>query len=166
MRKNVLNVLLLVLAWMTIPSWGAYRMGESKPVKIDGSPSSHPSKRTPFPSSRISHANPEEMALAELSNEFSIPTERLEYFRRLHHGYEEIVPALVIAREAQVEPGQVLQLRVENQSWKDIAARYHIELKPLNEEVLSIIKPLRKNLPKKIMTERPTTRDSNESLGH
>lgn len=84
--------------------------------------------------------------------------EQLKYYRDLHFGYEEIVPALIVSREAKVEAGRIFNDRMTGKSWKKISQDYNVELKPLNKEVLDVLTPIRKALPKKVITERPQTR--------
>src|SRR5262249_26975557 len=136
----------------SFPIFAGYKMGDEAPVQVKGAgPGS-------FPSQGPHHPGSEASVLKNLSDRFEIPIDRLVYFRRLHDGYEEIVPALIVAREAQVEAGKILKLRMEGQTWKTIADSYSIDLKPLNEEVLSVLDPIRKVVSKKALEEKPQVR--------
>jgi hypothetical protein len=130
-------------------------MGETRPVKSGDGPRRSSKRNAAFPAVGSRRTDPEGAALERLSLRFEVPIERLQYFRRLRHGYEEIVPALIVAREAQVEAGRVLKSRMAGDTWKQIAESFSIDLKPLNEEVIEVLKPLRKNLSKEALTERP-----------
>lgn len=151
MRK-VLTV--IFAAGLFVPLEANYKMGTNRPVKTSKTTATKSSKQQPQQHSAIVDETP---VLNDLSQRFSVKVERLRYYRDLKNGYEELVPALIVAREAQVEIGQVLQSRMEGESWNDIAARHSIELKPLNAEVVEILEPIRKTLPKKMLTERPRT---------
>jgi hypothetical protein len=100
-------------------------------------------------------SNPETPVLQSLSQRYKVPVDRLQYYRSLHFGYNEIVPALIVAKQAQAEVGRVLKLRMDGKSWDDIAQSFFIELKPLNQEVSEVLKPIQERLPKRALTERP-----------
>jgi hypothetical protein len=108
-----------------------------------------------FPQKTGAGTNPEIPIIASLSDRFNIPTERLQYYRSLHFGYEELVPALVIAKQAQAEVGRVLKLRMGGLGWDAIATSFFIDLKPLNSTVDEVLKPIEQRLPKRALTERP-----------
>jgi hypothetical protein len=156
MKRAFLFVGLLALA--AAPSVARYHMGEKKTVKDEnatepgftGKPNAEPS---PTPE------NPEAAVIRHLSSRYSIGEDKLQYFRSLHFGYEEIVPALIVAQDAQVEPGKVLDSRIKGKTWKNIADDYFIDLKPLNKKVLDELTPIRKRLPESAMKEKPQVRE-------
>jgi hypothetical protein len=135
---------ILAIFWAAhLPAHAAYKMGGNRPVQKskDVRSTSTVIDETPY--------------LKDLSRIYSVDMERLRYYRSQKNGYEELVPALVVAREGQVDLGRVLSARMEGRTWKEIAARHSVDLKPLNDEVLSVLTPIRKGLPKKMLVERP-----------
>jgi hypothetical protein len=126
-------------------AFAGYTMGDKKPLK----------KAKKTTAVKRSSPSDETQVLNALSQRFNVDVEKLRYFRSLKNGYEEIVPALIVAREAQVEIGKILQARMEDQTWKEIAEAHSIELKPLNTEVVEILEPIKNVLPAKAITERP-----------
>lgn len=153
---SIFILALFVTGSLSFPLEARYKMGKSKPIKTDKK-----KKRQPH-----SYQDPSEVderpILRSLAHRYEMEIDRLVYLRSLHHGYDEIVPALIVAREAQVEVGRVLVLRIKGKSWKDISEIFFVELDPLNEEVLKVLKPIRKFLPKKIVEERPEIRAHDE----
>jgi len=74
--------------------------------------------------------------IERLSNRFEISPRRLELLRKNKQDYDEIVPALIVARESNVEVEDIVKLRMDGHSWHDIAAKKDINLKPLNKQVI------------------------------
>lgn len=159
MKNHILIFFTLVYFLSVNGVRAVYKMGEERPVPTSGSSSLKETKKVKFPSSKTKEPGVEQDVLAGLSEMFSVPIDRLQYFRKLRHGYEEIVPSLIVAREAQVEPGRVLKSRMDGKSWKTIADSFSIDLNPLNKEVVEVLKPIRKVLPKQALIERPQTRN-------
>ena len=152
--------LLAALCGVALPAAAGYRMGSDQtPVKSNQGPSSaaglEKTRRIAFPPPGQKKEDPEKRVMADLSKRYGIPIEKLQYFRSVHFGYEDIVPALIVAREAQVEPGRILKMRMDQKQWKDIAAEFSVDLKPLNDEVLSVLKPIRQSLPKSVVSDHP-----------
>ena len=174
MKKN-LGWGLMGLFLLPMFSQAAYKMGEAQPVKVSGedsapvtaesgttvSPSTNrKANNVAFPHRDGPSSNPEIEVIAALSQRYGVPEERLEYYRGLHFGYEEIVPSLIVAREAQSEVGRILKLRMDGQSWQAIADSFFVDLQPLNKEVGETLKPIRQRLPKRALTERPANQPS------
>jgi hypothetical protein len=154
MKKQTLTL----LVFFAVPAFAGYKMGDKRPVRTGNAPAkSAPVGHKP---KHMGSAADETSVLMDLSQRFNVDEEKLQYFRSLKHGYEELVPALVVAREAQVEIGKVLKSRTDGQSWKEIADSYSIELKPLNTEVMELLEPIKKALPKKALIERPSVQKS------
>jgi hypothetical protein len=145
-------------------------MGKAAPVKVSNSeaaPETAPAQEridraaarkansVPFSQRDSASFNPEIDVMKGLSQRYGVPIDRLQYYRSLHFGYEEIVPALVVGKSAQAEVGRVLQLRMKGQSWQTIAGSFYIDFKPLNAEVQEILKPIRERLPKRALDEHP-----------
>jgi len=74
--------------------------------------------------------------IERLSRRYQITSSRLEYLRKIGQDYEEIVPALIVARESNVEVEDIVKLRRDGHSWHDIAGEKDIKLKPLNKQVI------------------------------
>lgn len=151
----VLFLFFVFLVSMGSASQAAYKMGQKKPVRLERRASYSDSKK---PSGERAAVVDEEAILTDLARQYGVQKDQLLYFRQLRHGYEEIIPALIVARESQVEVGRILDHRVNGQMWKDIAQRYDVDLKPLNKEVLDVLTPLRKILSKQALVERPHVR--------
>jgi hypothetical protein len=153
--RNNLQIIIVAVSFVlfSVPfSFAKYKMGEKKPL------SSRENKATIQTGKKEIAIRSEDDVLKALSVRFDVPVDRLSYYRDLQHGYEEIVPSLIISREAQVEVGKILKARMDGQSWKEISQEYSIDLKPLNNEVLEILKPIRSIVSKTALTERPKNR--------
>ncbi len=142
----------------------AYKMGINQPLPAKGKHASSTGKsgKSTGPAAGREAFDDEQPVLQNLSEKFDISVERLRYLRGIHNGYEEIVPALIVAREAKVEVGRILKDRMNGKAWKFIAHLYLVDLKPLNEEVIDLLKPIRKRVSKEAMAERPTARQSSK----
>ncbi|OVE76116.1 hypothetical protein BVX98_06455 [bacterium F11] len=171
-------VMMLVLG-ITGLGFGQYRIGERKPVRIDkkqkGYQSPKKKKKTLSKRKRIkkirsskSKTNPPAQPtkqrkfddwpyLKTLNQRYNVGLDKLQYWRRLHHGYEEIIKAIIISKEAQVEVGRVLQKRIQGQEWKELANQFFVDPKELNGETKNVLKSLG-NIPKEIISERPVIR--------
>ncbi|MFN0118711.1 MAG: hypothetical protein ACKVQC_10545 [Elusimicrobiota bacterium] len=97
----------------------------------------------------------EKEVILNLSNQFSLSVDRIRYFRNINFGYAEIVPALVLAREAQIEPGKVLSARMEGKSWKNISKNFFVDFDNISKEVSDILTPIKKSLPASLIQARP-----------
>ncbi len=169
---------LFLFAFLMISNAGfsiaAYKMGEAAPVKVSDAPTQPDADNNPtintaanrkannvaFPKKDGAGSNPELPVIDALSERYKVSPERLQYYRSLHFGYEEIVPSLVVAKQAQVEVGRVLKLRMDGKTWDAIAQSFYIDLKPLNKEVGEVLKPIQERLPKRALTERPVNQPS------
>ena len=129
-----------------------YTMSEhgSAPVKKT---SLKETKKIPFPDKN--KPNPEREAIRKLSERYDIPQDRLRYFRDLHHGYADIVPSLIVAREAQVEAGRDIKMRDEGQLWPDIARGFSVDQKLLDQESAAVLKDLKKTVPLSAINDLP-----------
>lgn len=154
-----LTCLMFALFTFASQSFARYKMGTERPVSSQRKASLKKTQKIKFSGGEHEMRRRESEVLDGLSKTYDLPVDRLRYFRDLRHGYEEIVPSLIIAREAQIEPGRVLKLRMEGESWKTIADSFSVELQPLNREVLDVLKPIRKALPSQALIERPRVMD-------
>jgi len=112
-------------------------------------------KKIVFPTQSNPKKNPEGDAIKKLSVLYDIGEDRLRYFRDLHHGYSDIVPALIIARDAEVEPGRVIKMRDEGQLWPDIAKGFFVDTKRVDQESAQVLKELKKTVPLSAINDLP-----------
>jgi len=141
--------ILPLILFLTTFSQAGYRMGSKKPQKTR----SHPQKEHDRAESRIT--TNENDTLRRLSIQFDIDQEELEYYRGLNHGYNQLIAALVVSREANVGLDEVLEYRVEGKSWTEIEELLRIDLRYLNKKVVSILKPIKATFPEEFLTEIP-----------
>lgn len=138
---------------LTIPqlAHARYRMGEDKPISAGEAPRKAKTSRQ-----RAAPRTDGELTVQEfLANRFSVPQKKIAEFRKKRNGYEEIVPALIVARQAQVAPDRILEMRAEGTPWNAIAKTFEVDLKPLNREVIDVLEPIRRAVPEQALTERP-----------
>jgi hypothetical protein len=151
MKKSLLAF--LIAAALAGGAQATYKMGTAAPVKVKKKSTV---KHAPFP--EASKPNPEIDVLKNLSEKFSVPAEQLSYYRKLRYGYEELVPSLVVAREAQVEIGRVLKMRDEKKTWQQITDYFSVNPSVVSDEAESSLKSIREALPKQALTEKPSVR--------
>ncbi len=137
-------------------SFAGYTLGPHGTVKTKKNHSSS----TPFPSSAPKKASedPETAVLADLSKRFSVPVDQLSYYRKIHYGYNELVPAMVIARDAQVEIGRVLKMKSSGKKWQQITESFSVDPNAVSQESERVLKTIRGTVPEKALTESPQTR--------
>jgi len=140
MRPSFFFFLLFFLLSSSISTVNAkYKMGGKKgPVK--SSDQKRKAQKERSGKGEISHIRPgsetDKNVIERLSRRYDIKPGRLEYLRKINQDYDEIVPALIVARESNVEVEDIVKLRMDGHSWHDIAAKSDIKLKPLNKQVI------------------------------
>ena len=147
-------VLLVALLVPVLPARAEYKMNEGGAVPVK-KPSLKETRKIAFPDKDHPKGNPERDAIKMLSDRYAFPVPRLQYLRDLHHGYADIVPALIVAREAQVEPGRVIKMRDEGQMWPTIAKGFSVSPEIVDQESSSVLKELKKTLPLTAINDQP-----------
>lgn len=162
MRRLVLFMSLVI---MLGAGHAGYKMGENGAVKKDEpkqqqrrAPSLKEMQKIKFPAPGERKEDPEDAVIADLSHTYAIGEDKIRYFRGLHHGYDEIVRALIVAKDAQVEAGRILSMRVDGKSWETITTAFFVDAKDFNKEAADVLAPIREKVPKQAMVERPQTR--------
>ena len=161
-RWAAAGVLVLLAAPVVVD--GRFRLGAGGAEKIEQEKKSRralhsrPPRRermaeTPVPE-RDSEKDAESAANQTIGGAFRIAPDKIRYWRSLGHGYRDIVRALVVAEEAFVQPGVILQERVEGRSWTQIAAERRMSADDLDERSGAVIQPLRRALKRSAIEER------------
>lgn len=142
-----------------------YRLGERKPVKVKKRPekSSRPGREKTSDPTVTGPSTPdttfvnESEVIFDLSRRFGIAVERIRYLRNVRWGYNDLVRALIIARESQVEPGRLLKLRLAGSTWESIADGVFVSATKMEREARELINAIRVSLPEAAVTEKPQT---------
>ncbi len=158
--KRFRFVIFSVITLGFLPLNATYKMGSSDPVRVHKKSSASKMDSSDFSSTH--KTDPEKDALKNISEKFGISVDRLHYYRQLHYGYEELVPALVIARDAQVEEGRVLKMKTDGMPWKGIVDYFSLNFENFNKETNDVLSPLRKTLSKTALTETPKNREGSK----